>query len=509
MKNRAYRATEVKHVKASEVVAAMAPGQAWVGADVAKHEVLIVVRDSRGEYQRPWRVKQPGELRLLAALLAEVHRQRPSIVALESTGTYGDALRQALTDAGLEVQRVSGKATSDYAEIFDGVPSAHDGKDAAILAELGAIGKSRPWPSGKTSDWEASLEAGVAWLDAQQGIFQGWLGRLEALLARHWPESARNLELNSATLLHALAEYGGPAGLAQAPDAAQQLAAWGGRFLSQAKIDALLDSARATVGVRQTPATIAAIRRMAAEALRTRQQIAAAQLELQNLARQDQATQRLAAAVGVGTACVLRAALGDPHDYHCAAAYRKAMGLNLKEHSSGKYQGQLKITKRGSSQARRWMFFAALRVAQQQPVRTWFEAKKNKDQGRGLKAVVAVMRKLALALHGVATRGVPLEPARLFPGRPLPRIAPSDAATLGALPPDPRNLSLSGQSRTKNKRAAGPRDQPPARSVLAPETALGSVSTGALSSARATPSLAQSTTARKRAARLERDEFDN
>ena len=55
-------------------------------------------------------------------------------------------LRQAVTDAKLTAHRVSGKAVHDYAEIFDGVPSQHDGKDAAMVAELAAIGKSSPWP---------------------------------------------------------------------------------------------------------------------------------------------------------------------------------------------------------------------------------------------------------------------------------------------------------------------------------------------------------------------------
>ena len=55
-------------------------------------------------------------------------------VALEPSGTYGDALRQALDDAGLEALRVSPKAAHDYAEIFDGTPSQHDGKDAAVVA---------------------------------------------------------------------------------------------------------------------------------------------------------------------------------------------------------------------------------------------------------------------------------------------------------------------------------------------------------------------------------------
>ncbi len=52
--------------------------------------------------------------------------------------------------------------------------------------------------------------------------------------------------------------------------------------------------------------------------------------------------------VGVPTACVLWTSTGDPRKYHAAAAYRKAMGLNLVERSSGKYKGRLRISKRAA-----------------------------------------------------------------------------------------------------------------------------------------------------------------
>ena len=94
------------------------------------------------------------------------------------------------------------------------------------------------------------------------------------------------------------------------------------------------------------------------------------------------------------------------------------MGLNLKERSSGQYQGVLKISKRGPSLARRWLYMTALRQLQDGAVRPWYEAKKQRDQDRGQIAVVGVMRKLALALQAVATTGEAFDPARLFPGRP-------------------------------------------------------------------------------------------
>jgi transposase len=423
MRNRAYRSTAVKQVQVAEVLNRLAEGPVWAGVDVGKLTALAVMRDSQGHFERPWKAKMPGEVRELVRCLQELAGQRSLVVAMESTGTYGDALRQALTDAGIPVRRVSGKAASDYAEVFDGVPSAHDGKDAAVVAELAAIGKSAPWPLEPPTPQQAQMSVEVIWLDTQQSILQLWLGRLEALLARHWPEATRLLGLTSGTLLRALAEYGAPAPLAADKDAATRLAGWGGRFLKPEKIAAVLESARQTVGVRVDDATATLVKRCAQQALAAEAQIRAAQRQLETFVEQDARLQAEAQVVGKATACVLRVSVGDPRDYHCGEAYRKAIGLNLKERSSGQHQGKLKITKRGPSQARRWLYFAAMRTIQQAPVRSWYEAKRRKDQDRGNGALVAVMRKLALALHAVAARGETFSLERLLPGRPLPKAA--------------------------------------------------------------------------------------
>ncbi len=484
MRKRAYRATAVKDVKVSEVIARLAEGRVCVGLDISKAEAFAVVRDSLGRYERPWKAKQPTEVRLLVQLLGELARQRSLIVALEPTGTYGDALRQALCDAGLSVHRVSGKAASDYAEVFDGVPSAHDGKDAAVVAELAAIGKSRAWPVEDASDWDAKVEGHVQWMDTQQAILQLWQGRLEGLLARHWPELTSIMALTTVTLLRVLMHYGSPAAVANDSAAAERIAAWGGHYLKPAKVQRLVESAKTTVGVRMTEQGAELLKQFAKQAWQARTEVRQAQRELKRLAGQNSTVERMAQAVGAATACVLYSTVGDPHDYHCGEAYRKALGLNLKERSSGKYQGKLKITKRGPSLARRWLFFAALRQIQQSPVRGWYEKKKHKDQDRGLGAVVAVMRKLALALYAVGARDETFDAQRLLPGRPWPRSGTTGAAAIqGALPPDPRDLSPSGQSRKRNKRAVEQATRPPEPSVLAPDAALGSVPTGALSSA--------------------------
>jgi transposase len=414
MKREAYRAVAVKKIFVDSLVADKRKMPAIVGIDVAKSELIATVRWSDGRFERPWKVENPGEIPDLIHRLQSLARGRSVIVALESTGTYGDALRQALTDAKFVVHRVSGKAVHDYAEIFDGVPSQHDGKDAAIVAELAALGKSSPWPYEPPSEFDQELRYWVERADAQQRIAMIWLGRLEALLARHWPEATRYLELNSATLLRALAHYGGPAALAADGEAAKRLKRWGRRFLRDEKIERLVHAAGVSAGVRQTACDRRRMAEAAQAAWTAKQEVAAAEKRLTALARGQATVARQAVAVGWVTACVLRVYLGDPADYHCAEAYRKAMGLNLKERSSGRYRGQLKITKRGPGAVRRWLYFAAMRMAQDAQVMAWYRCKRGDRPQGGKRALTAVMRKLALGLYALGTNEEPFDARRLF-----------------------------------------------------------------------------------------------
>jgi len=204
---------------------------------------------------------------------------------------------------------------------------------------------------------------------------------------------------------------------------AGRLAGWGGPMLKRKKISAVLESASETVGVRQNDRDAQRIRQYATEALAAYRETQQARRKLKELAKDNEVIQRQGKAVGVVTACVLWDSLGDPRHYHRGEAYRKAMGLNLKERSSGKHKGKLKITKRGPSLVRRWLYFAAMRLSQEPDAGRWYEAKKAKDQDRGTGALIGITRKLALALYSVGVYGEEFEAWRLFPGRSLGRKA--------------------------------------------------------------------------------------
>jgi transposase len=414
MKSKAYRAADVNRIDVAKLLEGRGEAAVHVGLDVGKECILCMLRWGGDDFERPWRVSNPFEVVRLAELLSAVGRGRGMIVAMEPTGTYGDGLRQALVRAKVPVHRVSPKNASDYAEVFDGVPSQHDGKDAAVIAELAAQGRCWLWPMPEATEVEQELAYQVEWMDGQRRQMMLWCGRVEALLSRHWPEATRLVKLCSGTLLNCLATYGGPSGLAAAPDALAQVQRWGKQFLSAAKAQQLVTSARQTVGVVMGGWDEERLRRYARQIQQCRGEMRACRQRLRAVTRDHAAIQRMGKVVGVPTACVLWVELGDPSVYHCGSAYRKAMGLNLAEHSSGKWEGKLKISKRGSAQVRRWLYLAALRWLRSEPVRSWYVQQKAQRRGEGKAAVIGVMRKLALALYHVGGRGATFDRQRLY-----------------------------------------------------------------------------------------------
>jgi transposase len=414
MIRKAYRATRVNDVDWDKLARGNEGVDIVLGVDVSKRDLWPVCRWSNGRFERPWRVKSPEEIPTLIDLVQEMTTGRKLVVAMESSGTYGDAFRQALTDAKISVVRVSNKAAKDYAEIFDGVPSQHDGKDAAVIAELAALNKVRPWDYQAPSEWEQELRYWVNAMVVHRKFLTSWLGRLEGVVARHWPEATRVLKLTSVTLLRALAHYGDPTSLAADGEAVSQLRRWGRAFLAPGKAERVVAEARSSVGVRVGHWQRQEIQEYARQALIERRLAQKAQRRLCELAVGNEVLQAQGKVVGIPTACVLWTSTGDPRNYQSAAAYRKAIGLNLKERSSGEYQGEIRISKRGSALARQWLYFAALRWIQKGGVRPWYEAMKARKEDDARRVLVALMRKLDMALYHVGVKGEEFQPRRLF-----------------------------------------------------------------------------------------------
>jgi len=158
------------------------------------------------------------------------------------------------------------------------------GKEAVLTTIRWEDGRfERPWLTKNPQ--EIGVLVGLLKWIAQQRQYVMWLGRLEGLLARYWPEATRWLKLRSGTLLRALERYGGPANLCSNGAAAGQLGRWGGPYLKVATIRGLLDSARQSLGVRQSEIDVRRVREYVGQALAARGQIARSKRRLEKLAR--------------------------------------------------------------------------------------------------------------------------------------------------------------------------------------------------------------------------------
>jgi transposase len=413
MKKRLYRSIPVKKMNLDTLLAEVGDADVVVGVDIAKEDMFATF-DRDGQPVLTVRWKHPESTTVFVEVLVMLKARGLVEVVMEPSGTYGDSLRALLDRVDIPVFRVNPKRSHDAAEVYDGVPSLHDAKSAMILCKLHHDGVSEPWL--QRSDHERRLGAMLRLLEVHDKEVHRNCNRLEGLLARHWPELTKHLDLRTATLLELLSTYGGPRAVADDEEQARTLMrATGGRMLAEKKIEAVLQTAHDSLGVPQFEEERELICRVAQEARRAQKLSKKLRARIEKLSSSEGATQEMAPVIGKTTAAVLVAALGDPQNYDSATSYLKSTGLNLKEKSSGKTKGALHITKRGPGLVRLYLYLAVLRLIQRdQVVRAWY-AKKVKRQG-GLaksKAVVAIMRKLVLALWSVA-RGEPFDSTRLF-----------------------------------------------------------------------------------------------
>jgi len=412
MKKRPYRAVPVKNVDVADIRERLSGQRLVVGVDVAKVDFVATLMTERGENLVTVKWKHPTETEAFVGLLREVSATRLE-VALEPTGTYGDALMHLVSKAGAEIFLVSAKRAHDAAEVFDGVPSFHDAKSSVLIAKLHLSGVSRP--RRVRGDEERQLAAALRTMDMYQDQFQSHINRLEAILATHWPEVPQLLGLDSATLLALLATFGSPQLVAaESQEACALMRRTGRNLLREDKIQAVVCSAQGTVGVPAIAAESEALMEQAKDMQRCKEALCRARGRVEQLSCAHEATRPLAAVVGKVTAAVVISEIGDPVQFLAAAIFAKAAGLNLKERSSGKHKGKLKLSKRGSSMARKYLYLAAWRLVQRDPVvAAWYERKVERDGGIRNKALVAVMRKLTKALWHVR-KGEPFDSSKLF-----------------------------------------------------------------------------------------------
>lgn len=409
MKKRTYRSKKINQIHWESLGEKHNGEQMLFAVDVAKHDQFALLNTQDGSISELLKWRHPEETQSVLDKLEEL--ACPVCVVMESTSTYGDAIRYLCRERGFDVHQASAKRVHDAREVYDGVPSLHDAKAATIIARFYWEGLTAPWQ--ELNEKQRTMNALYKEYDIHQSQYQRNQNRLEAFLSRHWPEVTQLLTLDLVSLEQILMKYGSPQEVARNREEAEALLRQASRHqLSQDKINQVLACAQCTLGVPCIDQERRLIQALAQEMMHSRIQGKRVREALAHQTEKDEQLVHMGRFIGKVTTGVLLSLHLDPRHYHCTKSYQKALGVNLKEKSSGKYVGQLKLTKRGSARGRQYLYFAALRLIRTCPVaKRWYEHKA--VPGAKNKAVIAVMRKMASALWHIA-RGEAYRPEKLF-----------------------------------------------------------------------------------------------
>lgn len=425
MRKRTYRAVPFNTADA-DLLSQQIDGQRLVvGIDVAKKRQYASLQTESGKSHITVTFERPKEVGAFFEWLGSLGASKIDVV-VEASGTYGDVLRAFCESQGHEVFQAKTHKVFAASEVFDDVPSMHDAKAAHVIANLHFHGLSRPWPMPDASS--RSLRAVTGLYGLYTDSFRRLANQLEGILARHWPELAEHIVIKSPTCLRLVSAFGTPNAVAE--DEAAALAfikeASRGKFSSE-KAQSLVDDAKSSVGVVPVEEERQLLSTVASEMLRLRTKKKEAEKKIVSLVEGQNVSPALTQVCGPLTAAAIVTHIGDPKNYSSAGALLKALGLNLKERSSGRFQGPLHISKRGPALPRQMLFLTALRYLSHDKIcAAWAGNKMGRDgPKRGRKTVIALVRKLVKGLWHCARTGETFDTSKLFD---LRRLTPREAA---------------------------------------------------------------------------------
>jgi transposase len=382
-----------------------------VGIDVGSQSHVVASIDDFGRVLlKPTSFDEDAEG--YARLFSLLGPNQDTVIALESTGHYGQNLVATLRERGFHVAMINPLRSKRFAQ-EDLHRAKTDSVDALLLARFAAQ-KRLSFLDHRDVDTEELREL-VHFHERLTQDLGDRLRQLHRLVDLCFPELPRHISLKRARALTVLRAY--PTAQALAAASVEHLATLrGSRY--RVGIDlarALVHAASRTVGRHQSPVYRAEIEHTCDDIATLRGRIHAIEEDLARRVSEHPIAALITTIDGLGVlaAAQVVATVGDPARFRSAAAFAAYIGVVPGTQHSGLHRpGQAPLSPIGNSRLRSalWMPTVCAAAAGHNP---WLATYYRRLTGAGKPpklALVAAMRKLVTAIYSVAKSRQPFIP---------------------------------------------------------------------------------------------------
>ena len=355
--------------------------------------------------------------------LKRINRLDTAIVGMEPTGHYWLNLSKWLFEQNVEVVTVNPHLVKRNKENRDNTQSKSDKKDALVIADVVKNGyytliHHSPESIEKLRVLMSNRDMIVKRLVSSINQINRWVDIVFPELRQVFKDVTAKGAIATLRLFPTPVELRS----LQPQDIIMGWKSVMKRHAGVPKAHSLIDLANKSVGTKKAlDAYKLHLKQLLEEYDLATVQLEAVEQEVTNILMKIPYAEKILAIKGIST-ITLAGILGESGDLsgfaHGNALLRHA-GLHLSEASSGKWKGQIVLSKRGRSRLRRFLFLATMSLIMNNPEFQAIHASNVKvKKTKKMKSVMKLCGKLARVLVGMARSGSDYSPEKVYPITP-------------------------------------------------------------------------------------------
>lgn len=401
-----------------------------IGIDIAKRNHYGCAVDERGrELKKSFLIRQSfqGFESFYSSILTlmGVHEKKEVIVGFEPTGHYWMNLAAFLTDRGIPFVLVNPLHVKQTKELDDNLQSKNDQKDARVIAKM--IPQGYYSTPKKMSQIDAEIRRGTAYRATLKEKMASTQNRIRRWLDLYFPEFATVFKGLGQQAQAILNYFPLPEDLLifTAEELITILKEKGILNLSKKKIERLLQSAKDSIGLQDSPEMARIeISCLLEDLAKYETRITTLTEQLIAFARELPDFEYLTSIPGISETTVLEllAETGSLKRYRDPRQLLKLAGLTLVTNSSGESKGSKRISKRGRRRLRALLYKAVFPLLHANPAfRALYDYySENREKPVSKKeALVILCRKLLQIWHGLSRYETKFDSNRMMQDMPF------------------------------------------------------------------------------------------